>query len=79
MASESRTAIHVGIGANLLIATTKFAAALASGSSAMVAEAMHSLVDAGDGGLLLFGQIRAARPATKSIPLGHGRRCTSGR
>ncbi|CAN5196982.1 cation diffusion facilitator family transporter [soil metagenome] len=73
MASESRTAIYVGLGANLLIAATKFAAAFASGSSAMVAEAMHSLVDAGDGGLLLLGQIRSARPADEDHPLGHGK------
>lgn len=73
MASESRTAIYVGIGANVLIAATKFAAAFATGSSAMVAEAMHSLVDAGDGGLLLLGQIRAARPADEDHPLGHGK------
>ncbi len=73
MASESRTVIYVGIGANIVIAATKFAAALATGSSAMVAEGVHSLVDAGDGGLLLFGQIRAARPADEEHPLGHGR------
>ncbi|CAN5861217.1 cation diffusion facilitator family transporter [soil metagenome] len=73
MASESRVAIYVGVGANVLIAATKFAAALATGSSAMVAEGVHSVVDAGDGLLLLLGQVRAARPPDEEHPLGHGK------
>ena len=73
MASESRTAIYVGIAATLLIALTKFAAAAFSGSSAMVAEGVHSLVDSADGLLLLLGQHRASRPADETHPLGHGK------
>ncbi len=73
MASESRIAIYVGIGATLLIAITKFAAAAFSGSSAMVAEGVHSLVDSADGLLLLLGQHRASRPADETHPLGHGK------
>jgi cation diffusion facilitator family transporter len=73
MASESRTAIYVAIAANVLIAATKFAAALVTGSSAMVAEGVHSLVDSGDGLLLLLGQVRGARPADENHPLGHGK------
>jgi cation diffusion facilitator family transporter len=73
MASESRVAIYVGVGANVLIAATKFAAALATSSSAMVAEGVHSVVDAGDGLLLLLGQVRAARPPDEEHPLGHGK------
>ncbi len=73
MASESRTAIYVGIAATLLIALTKFAAAAFSGSSAMVAEGVHSLVDSADGLLLLLGQNRASRPADERHPLGHGK------
>ena len=73
MASESRTAIYVGIAANVLIAATKFAAALVTGSSAMVSEGVHSLVDSGDGLLLLLGQVRGARPADEEHPLGHGK------
>lgn len=73
MASESRTAIYVGIGANVLIAATKFAAALVTGSSAMIAEGVHSLVDSGDGLLLLLGHSRGARPADEEHPLGHGK------
>lgn len=73
MAHDSRTAIYVGIGATLLIAATKFTAAYFSHSSAMVAEGVHSLVDTTDGMLLLLGQIRAARPADATHPLGHGK------
>lgn len=73
MASESRVAIYVGIGATLLIAAIKFAAALASGSSAMAAEGVHSLVDSSNGLLLLLGLRRAVRPADDAHPLGHGR------
>jgi divalent metal cation (Fe/Co/Zn/Cd) transporter len=73
MPSESRTAIYVGNVATLLIAITKFAAAAFSGSSAMVAEGVHSLVDSADGLLLLLGQHRASRPADEGHPLGHGK------
>lgn len=73
MANESRTAIYVGIAATLLIAATKFLAAAFSGSSAMVAEGVHSLVDSADGLLLLLGQHRARRPADELHPLGHGK------
>jgi cation diffusion facilitator family transporter len=73
MSQESRTAIYVGIGATVLIAATKFASAYFSGSSAMVAEGVHSLVDSADGLLLLLGLHRAARPADDAHPLGHGK------
>jgi cation diffusion facilitator family transporter len=73
VASESRTAIYVGIAATLLIAVTKFAAAAFTGSSAMVAEGVHSAVDSADGLLLLLGQHRASRPADETHPLGHGK------
>jgi cation diffusion facilitator family transporter len=73
MANESKTAIYVGIGANILIAATKFGAALVTGSSAMLAEGVHSVVDAGDGTLLLLGQSRAARPPDEDHPFGHGK------
>ena len=73
MASESRTATFAAVGADLLIAATKFVAAFASGSSAMVAEGVHSLVDAGNALLLLLGQKRAALPADEQHPLDHGK------
>lgn len=73
MAHESKTAVYVGIGATLLIAATKLMAAYFSGSSAMVAEGVHSLVDSANGMLLLLGQHRAKRPPDATHPLGHGK------
>src|SRR5438445_10300813 len=71
--SGSRRVIYAAIAGNLAIALTKFAAASFTGSSAMLSEGVHSLVDTGNGGLLLYGMHRAARPANRTHPLGHGR------
>ncbi|AZO04367.1 MULTISPECIES: cation diffusion facilitator family transporter [unclassified Mesorhizobium] len=71
--SGSRRVIYAALAGNLAIAVTKFAAAAFTGSSAMLSEGVHSLVDTGNGTLLLYGMHRAARPPDQTHPLGHGR------
>lgn len=69
----SQRVLYTALAGNLLVAVTKAAAAVITGSSSMLSEAIHSLVDSGDQILLLYGVHRAKRPAHAAHPLGHGR------
>ena len=69
----SKKTVYVALGGNLAIAVAKFAAAWFTGSSAMLSEGVHSLVDCGNEILLLYGMKRAAQPPDLEHQFGHGR------
>ncbi len=71
--ANSLRAIFLALGANFAIFVTKLVAAFITGSGAMMAEAVHSLADCGNQGLLLLGMRQAKRPASSEYPLGWGR------
>jgi cation diffusion facilitator family transporter len=71
--ADSVRTILYALGANLAIAVAKTGAAIATGSSSMLAEAIHSYADSGNQGLLLLGMKQAKRPPTPDYPLGWGK------
>jgi divalent metal cation (Fe/Co/Zn/Cd) transporter len=71
--ANSRKAIFFALGANFSIFIAKTVAALITGSGSMLAEAVHSLADCGNQGLLLLGMRQAKRPPSDEYPLGWGR------
>ncbi|UOM35525.1 cation diffusion facilitator family transporter [Acuticoccus sp. I52.16.1] len=74
MAAQGNTkVIYAALFANGAIAVTKFIASAVTGSSAMFAEGVHSVVDTGNQFLLLFGIRRSKRPASAEHPFGHGK------
>ena len=70
---NSLKTILYALGANFAIFLAKSVAAFLTGSAAMLAEAVHSLADCGNQGLLLLGMKRAKRPPNPDYPLGYGK------
>lgn len=70
--ANSLRAVLLALGANFAIFLSKLAAAFVTGSGSMLSEAVHSLADCGNQGLILLGMRQARRPASIEHPLGEG-------
>jgi len=73
MASRSKLFIYVALGADLLIAVTKFVAAAFTGSAAMISEGIHSIIDGMNQLLLILGINRSKKRADSKRPFGYGK------
>jgi cation diffusion facilitator family transporter len=71
--SESALTVYAAIAANFIIAVAKFAAATVTGSSAMISEGIHSVIDTGNEALLLLGLKRSRKPPDELHPFGYGK------
>src|ERR1700734_243496 len=71
--STSRQIVYLALAGDLLVAATKTAAAMITGSAAMLSEAIHSLVDSTNEWLLLHGYKMALQRPDAIHPLGYGR------
>ena len=71
--ADSKLAIYGAIAANVAIAATKFVVAGITGSSAMLSEGIHSIVDTGNGLLMQLGVRSSKKPPDEEHPFGHGR------
>lgn len=71
--ADARKTVFYALGANTAIAAAKLAAAVITGSSAMLAEGIHSVADAGNQLLLLLGLRQSRRPPDEHHPLGYGK------
>src|SRR5689334_24690344 len=72
-ATPSTRTLFIALAANLGIAASKFVAAMITGSSAMLTEGVHSVVDSTNQLLLMWGRHAAKRPPDKLHPFGYGR------